>query len=397
MAAWIGELGAVAEVEVLTRGGWRESFSAVKRRSGVGECDVEELRWWRGRERERARRHPVNRAERVCDVIDRIISGDVSGRGVVSILYEAAREKEAEPLTLRAAQLLSSVPAGRAVILATGWPHRPHVASDVAETDGPPGAAVLARTLSALVGAIPVFVVEEVMVQAMEAVARATGLRPVAREALLRVNEMAAPLRATCVLAMPVEMETGRQFARDLFESLTPAAVVVVEKGGLNGAGRVHTSRGHDTTSAIAKADLLVEEARRRGVPTIAVGDGGNEVGMGVIKETVRSRVPYGERCQCPCQGGIAPEQVVDCLVVAAVSNWGAYGVGAAISVLKGCDWPHDVRQEARVLEAAASAGLCDGPTGWVGPMVDALPLEVHQSIVTLLGEVVRKSRWTWG
>lgn len=338
----------------------------------------------------------MNVAERMCDVIDRIISVDVAGRGVARILYEAAREKAGEALTWRAAQLLSSVPVGRAVILATGWPHRPHVASDVAETDGPPGAGVLARTLSELLDVVPVFVVEEVVVKAMEAIARASGLRPVAPEALPRVNEMAGPLKATCVLPMPIDWEMGRQFAEHLFDSLRPAALVVIEKGGLNAAGRVHTSRGHDTTWAIAKADLLVEEARRRGVPTIGVGDGGNEVGMGVIKETVRGRIPYGERCQCPCQAGITPEQVVDCLVVAAVSNWGAYGVGAAISVLKGHDWPHDVHQEARVLEAAASAGLCDGPTGLVGPMVDGLPLEVHQSIITLLGAVVRKSRWTW-
>jgi hypothetical protein len=330
------------------------------------------------------------------ETIDRVVATDVAGRGVAPILYDAARRSQGEALTSRAAQLLSSVPAGSPVLLATGWPHRPHAAPDVAETDGPPGAAVLARTLAELVRVVPVLVVEEALVGAMEAVARAAGLRPVAPEALFRANTLVAPLQVTAVLPMPVSVEEGRRFARDVFESIRPAAVVVVEKGGLNAVGRTHTSRGHDTTWVVAKADLLVEEARNRGIPTVAVGDGGNEVGMGVIKDTVRRYVPYGERCQCPCQVGIAPEQAVDSLVVAAVSNWGAYGIAAAVSVLRAQDWPHDARREARILEAAGSAGLCDGPTGWVGPMVDGLPLEVHQAVVTILGEVVHKSRWTW-
>lgn len=333
---------------------------------------------------------------RAGEAIDRIVGTDVAGRGAAPILYEAARCFHGEPLAWRAARLLASLAPGSAVLLATGWPHRPHVAPDVAETDGPPGAAVLARTLAELVGAVPVVAVEPALVGAMEAVLRAAGLRPVPVEALARAREVRAPLQVASVLPMPVELEGGRLVARELFERLGPAAVVVIEKGGLNAAGRVHTSRGHDTTWAVAKADLLVEEARRRGVPSVAVGDGGNEVGMGVIKETIRRHIPYGERCQCTCQAGIAPESAVDCLVVAAVSNWGAYAIAAAMSVLKGHDWPHDARQEARVLEAAASAGLCDGPTGWVGPLVDGLPLEVHQSVVTLLSEVVRKSRWKW-
>ena len=330
------------------------------------------------------------------EAIDRIIATDVAGRGAVAVLYEAARRIQGEPLAWRAGRILASLAPGSRVLLATGWPHRPHVAHDVAETDGPPGAAVLARTLAELAGAVPVVAVEPALVAATEAVMRAAGLRPVPADALARAREVPAPLQVASVLPMPVELEEGRHFAGELFESLRPAAAVVIEKGGLNAAGRAHTSRGHDTTWAVAKADLLVEEARRRGVPSVAVGDGGNEVGMGLIRDTVRRELPYGERCQCPCQGGIAPVQPVDSLVVAAVSNWGAYGIAAALSVLKGQDWPHDARQEARVLEAAAAAGLCDGPTGWVGPMVDGLPLDVHQAVVTLLGEVVRKSRWTW-
>lgn len=337
-----------------------------------------------------------DRLSKFGETLDQLITSDISGRGVVRALYAAARDLFGEPLTVHAARALAELKAGQVVLIATGWPHRPHVAPDIAETDGPPGAAVLARTLAEVVGVYPVVVVEPTLKEAMETVMRAAGLRSVTPDRLASVASVPAPLQVASVVAMPVEEDEGRAFAHDIFERLRPAAVVVVEKGGLNAFGRAHTSRGHDTTAAIAKADFLVQQARERGVPSVAVGDGGNEVGMGIIKEAVRRHVEYGQRCQCPCGGGVAPEQPVDSLVVAAVSNWGAYGVAAAVSLLRGVDWPHDPDQEGRVLEAAAAAGFCDGPTGWVGPIVDGLPASVHKGVVALLEEAVRKARWRW-
>jgi hypothetical protein len=230
----------------------------------------------------------------------------------------------------------------------------------------------------------------------MGSVLRAAGLVPVALDQLHSVREVPAPLQVAGLIGMPVGLEEGEAFTEWLFQAAHPACVVVIEKGGLNSAGRIHTSRGHDTTQGSAKADLLVAHARRVGVPTIAIGDGGNEVGMGLIRDFIRTSIPYGDRCRCPCEAGIAPVEAVDALVVAAVSNWGAYGVAAALSLLTGQRWPHDPLQERRILEAAGGAGFCDGPTGVVGPVVDGLPLEVHQAIVTLLREIVEKAFWHW-
>ena len=45
----------------------------------------------------------------------------------------------------------------------------------------------------------------------------------------------------------------------------------------------------------------------RNGVPSIAIGDLGNEIGMGTIAEHIKKYVPFtaeGE-CQCGCGGGI--------------------------------------------------------------------------------------------
>ena len=55
--------------------------------------------------------------------------------------------------------------------------------------------------------------------------------------------------------------------------------------------------------------------------PTIAIGDGGNEIGMGNVAEALRDLniVP----CTTTC----------DELIIADVSNWGAYGLISFLSV----------------------------------------------------------------
>ena len=58
----------------------------------------------------------------------------------------------------------------------------------------------------------------------------------------------------------------------------------------------------------------------------LAVGDGGNEIGMGKLPPGLIARtVPNGEKIACVTS--------CDQLVVAGVSNWGAYGLMAALAV----------------------------------------------------------------
>ena len=52
------------------------------------------------------------------------------------------------------------------------------------------------------------------------------------------------------------------------------------------------------------------------------------------ITDAVRAIQPYGARCQCDCGEGMATVTPADVLVVAAVSNWGAYGIEASLAIL---------------------------------------------------------------
>jgi len=91
----------------------------------------------------------------------------------------------------------------------------------------------------------------------------------------------------------------------------------------MNEKGCIHSVRGEETTEHVAKIDLIIREARRAGILTIGIGDGGNEIGMGNIREEIQKGIPFGNRCNCPCGEGIAPATETDFLVTATVSNWG--------------------------------------------------------------------------
>ena len=76
------------------------------------------------------------------DLIDRIVCLDLGGRGVAG-LFEPARALVDGPLSLAAANHLADIKSGDAVFIITGSLTRASVSPDIAENDGPIGAAVL--------------------------------------------------------------------------------------------------------------------------------------------------------------------------------------------------------------------------------------------------------------
>jgi hypothetical protein len=181
-------------------------------------------------------------------------------------------------------------------------------------------------------------------------------------------------------------VETRRRPAR------RPAGLVSIERQGANAKGVYHYGRGEaNRQEVMAKVDLLFEEARAAGILTVGIGDGGNELGMGRIREAVRAHVPFGGQCACPCGAGMAPEMVPDVLIAATVSNWGAWGIEACLAALAGDERVlHPASMELDVIHACTAAGAVDGATGFVEPYVDALPALVCASLVEVLHTIVR-------
>ncbi len=328
--------------------------------------------------------------------IDRLISLDVTARGVIHILYPLARGKSKEPLCLAAARLLQErVHQNEVVFLATGWPDRPHITPTIAETDGPVGAAALARALHHGLGAVSVILVEDQIIEGMSRVTQAAGFRVLSPEQAIAAASSRSLIRGAAVIGFPTDAMEAERNARELIEQYKPAAIIVIEKGGMNEKGKIHTSRGDETTADMAKVDYLVLEARKRNIATIGIGDGGNELGMGVIQEEIKkSPIPWAAECRCGCGGGTAPATPTDVLIAATISNWGAYGIAACLAaLLQRPEILHDAKVEEAILQAAADASFIDGATGYVMPPgADSLASPVHQAFITLLGEIVRQS-----
>lgn len=68
--------------------------------------------------------------------------------------------------------------------------------------------------------------------------------------------------------------------------------MISVEACGGNAKGVYHNAVGKDVTALEAKSDVLWNELRARGVPNVAIGDLGNEIGMGTIGEHIKNMCP---------------------------------------------------------------------------------------------------------
>lgn len=149
------------------------------------------------------------------ETIERITTSDIGARGVVDLLYAAARRKAGGPMALQAARLLTDrVKTGDFVVIATGWPNRPQISPLVAENDGPAGAATLARALGVGLKAVPLILVEEQLVGQMKAVATAAGLCVLGREeAENSYKRTPFPVACVVVESFPVEPKSAEKAA----------------------------------------------------------------------------------------------------------------------------------------------------------------------------------------
>jgi hypothetical protein len=133
--------------------------------------------------------------------------------------------------------------------------------------------------------------------------------------------------------------------------------------------------RGLDITSFTSPAHHLLETAPAH-VATIGIGDGGNELGMGKIPwEVVADNIPSGEKIACRIP--------TTHLIVAGVSNWGAYALAAGMIFLSGkreLSRLFDGVREAQLWESVLlKVPLVDGVTGRPELSVDGLDWNEYQ------------------
>jgi hypothetical protein len=321
--------------------------------------------------------------------VDQLVTLDVMCYGVIGPLYRGARGAQGDmPLCLQAAAALRErLPAGGTTMITNGFilpGHHPY-----GESDGPLGTAVLARAL-ALGSKSRVLVVSESELVALNAaLLRTAGLQVVGADVFAKEDGRYRPI--ACALPLSRDARVAADEAHDYFERFDVRALIAIEKAGANASGVYHMVGGIDVTATVGKAQLLFQEARRRGVLAIGIGDRGNELGLGPLSATARALLPFGTDCGCPCHGGVADQTPSDLAIAATVSNWGAYGVATCLAaLLDDVDLIQTADLERALFDCAVREGAVDGMSGQTIAVCDGIPLAQHVAVVELLREIFR-------
>ncbi len=233
-----------------------------------------------------------------------------------------------------------------------------------AETDGPAGAALLAR-----------------------------GLRAAGIEARVCTD---APCAAACRAALdaagladlPLDIvplhDTPDRVIAD-WRAAGVAVALAIERCGRTADGTARNMRGQDVGGWTTLLDGLFLAGPWR---TVAVGDGGNEIGMGALPPgLIAAHVAHGEAIAC-----VTPAEH---LILSGVSHWAAYALLGGLAAHRP-DWHEalvaclDPDLDRAILEAMLRHGpAVDGVTGRQEATIDSLAPAAHQRVMAAIRALV--------
>ncbi len=262
-------------------------------------------------------------------------------------IRSAARRLPADAY-LRAGRALLARRAG-VVLITTGFPF-----GSTGETDGPPGARAVAGALKALGWQIVT-----VACPATHAVVEALlgRLGPVE----LVEGESPAAARAGCERVLRTHV---------------PDVAIAIERPGVTADGRLVNMRGEQLHADTAALDALMQAPL-----SIAIADGGNEIGMGAVAGYLaRHRL-----VAAPCITRTTH------LLLASVSTWGAYGLVAMLDLLSGIESTPTGSDERDWLQRLLAAGAVDGVSGRPEPTVDTFTADRTEAVLERLRAIRRR------
>lgn len=296
----------------------------------------------------------------ICQ-IESIIGQDDGGRGMKSLIVPGDLKN--------GAMCLCRLKPGSTVLVLSGFPCC--VTHEIpTETDGPPGAVAIARSAVAL-GHRVVMVTDDCNKSVFAAACR-DHLWNQSNE-LFSLVTFPAKEKMTAV-----DHERMNQLAMECH------LIIACERAGPAQDGNCYTMRGISMTSRglIAPLDTIVRLARNKNkTPFVAIGDGGNEMGMGKVLDAIHSNP------QIPNAQLIAAVTPADHLIAASVSNWGGYALAATVALIHTNKHSQEQKEfwvnkclpskeeEVSLLQRCVDAGCRDGVSGEMEATVDGMPL----------------------
>jgi len=330
------------------------------------------------------------RYQRLAKTIDDFMKIDYTGVGLIEKLYDALQTRQPGPCCMGAAERLVKAAQenpGAPVLIATGFPE----GGGVPETDGPVGAALLARALFLGLGVMSIIVVDEDWEEMMRSTCMGAGMSPKALPADGKAPRIDF-LRTVYIKTVPKDDAGCHRICDELLSVSRPSLLLSTERPGCNVNGLYHGLGGRPLDGMVGDLDYLFRKAKGLGIPTLGIGDGGNELGMGVIAEDLPKFSPKAVDCGIPGRGGVGAATAADWLIVSNVSNWGATGIVAALAAL--LENPvvfHDPELETRATEACVANGGVDGMFMGPEPANDGIAIVEWEGMVrSLRGAVLR-------
>jgi len=226
-----------------------------------------------------------------------------------------------------------------------------------AETDGPVGVALLARGLRS-VGIACRVCTDAPCAEACIAALTAAGLTDVPVDIV--------PLHGSADAVVATWRAAGVGLA------------LAIERCGRTADGTARNMRGDDVGAWTTLLDDLFLAGPWR---TIAIGDGGNEIGMGALPPgLIAAHIAHGDAIAC-----VTPAEH---LILAGVSHWGAYALLGGLAAFR-ADWRAtlldalDPALDRAILEATVRHGpAVDGVTRAQTVTIDTIDCAAHHRVL---------------
>lgn len=324
--------------------------------------------------------------ERLGWQIDQLMSIDTRGKGVIPALYDAAVAVMDAPLAMTAAlRLCEVVKRGDVVGIITGFPSRSFLGRGITETDGPVGAVYLARVVEEVLGAVPVIIIDEALRKYCVGSGIAAGLLIADLDKALLAKRGPVNASVLAFLDCPVDDDEAQRVARDFLTTVEPKALIAVEMPSIASDGFAHTAGGRAIVHEhLAKAHHFFEIAKELGILRVGLGDGGNEMGMGNMREALAEISTVGSV--------IAAATDSDVPVVGASSNWAAYAIGICIEAIYGSTAVNRSIDLPAIIRRCAEEGAIDGYSVRPEAKVDGTPIPLNTAIIDLMAWVVDRA-----
>ena len=221
------------------------------------------------------------------------------------------------------------------------------------ETDGPPGAICIGNALEQI-GHSVLYITDKYTVPIME-------------------NYISDKSK---MLEFPImNLTASESFSKDILQDKSPSLLISVERCGASEDGIYRNMRDIDISSHTAKIDTLFELHPK----SIGIGDGGNEIGLGNVSGWVKKSE---QLVQFPARTKVTE------LILSSISNWGAYGLIAALSIKNGSNLLPNTKAESELIKNMVDSGAVDGLSGETSYKVDGFNLDEYLWALTKLNQI---------